>query len=112
MEPIGSFEYYGSLIVFYGKLFLIIGTAIFMFIMAGARKIRSKNLSFVMIGLGINILASPVAFFIGVMATDSPDSTTLDFLKGFLFIQAIPLLLLLLSMMWWFIRRNKKGVQV
>lgn len=112
MEPIGSFEYYGSLIVFYGKLFLIIGTAIFMFIMAGTRKIRDKNLSFVMIGLGINILASPVAFFIGVMATDPPDSTVLDFWKGFLFIQAIPLIILLLSMMWWLIRRNKKEANI
>ena len=35
--------------------------AVFLFIMAGARKIRNKNLSFVLIGLGINILASPVA---------------------------------------------------
>ena len=67
---------------YYGILFLILGIAVFLFIMAGARKIRNKNLSFVLIGLGINILASPVALFIG-MATDSPYSTALDFWKGF-----------------------------
>lgn len=112
MEPIGPFEYYWSLIVFYGKLFLFFGTAIFMFVMAGSRKIRDKNLSFIMIGLGVNILASPVAFFIGVMATDPPDSTVLDFWKGFFFIQAIPLFILLLSMIWWLIRRNKKEANI
>ncbi|MFE6139508.1 hypothetical protein [Bacillus sp. NPDC057893] len=107
-----DFEYYSELILYYGTIFLIIGTAIFVMIKANSPKIKAKNLSFVMIGLGINILASPVAFFIGVMATDPPDSTMLDFWKGFLFIQAIPLLILLLSMMWWLIRRNKKEVNV
>ena len=67
---------------YYGILFLILGIAVFLFIMAGSRKIRNKNLSFVLIGLGINILASPVAFY-RVMATDSPYSTRLDFGKGF-----------------------------
>ncbi|MGE7939933.1 hypothetical protein [Bacillus paramycoides] len=112
MEPIGYFEYYGTLIVFYGILFLIIGTAIFVIIKADSPKIKAKNLSFVMIGLGINILASPLAFFIGGMATDSPDSTELDFWKGFLFIQAIPLLILLLALVWWFIRRKKVKVHM
>ncbi|NUC20489.1 hypothetical protein HUC00_29160 (plasmid) [Bacillus mycoides] len=104
----GSFEVGLSYIIFYGTFFLIIGTAIFMFIKAGSRKIRDKNLSFVMVGLGINILTSPLALFIGTMATDSPRSTMLDFWKGFLFIQAIPLLILLLALVWWFIRRKKK----
>ncbi len=44
-----------------------------------------------MIGLGINILTIPLSFFIGGMATDSPDSTRLDFWKGFFFIQKISL---------------------
>lgn len=61
-----------------------------------------------MIGLGINILASPLALFIGRMATASPHSTRLDFREGFLFIQKRPLIILLLSLVWWFIRRNKK----
>ena len=40
-----SYTWYCSISVYYGW----------------ARKIRNKNLSFVLIGLGINILASPVA---------------------------------------------------
>ncbi|PGO25220.1 hypothetical protein CN984_19500 [Bacillus cereus] len=96
---------------YYGILFLILGIAVFLFIIAGSRKIRNKNLSFVMIGLGINTLTSPVALFIGVMATDSPYSTRLDFWKGFLFIQGIPLFLLLIAFIWWLIRSSKVTVQ-
>lgn len=96
---------------YYGILFLILGIAVFLFIMAGSRKIRNKNLSFVLIGLGINILASPMALFIGGMATDSPYSTALDFWKGFFFIQGIPLFLLLIAFVWWFIRPPKVTVQ-
>jgi len=96
---------------YYGILFLILGIAVFLFIIAGSRKIRNKNLSFVMIGLGINTLTSPVALFIGVMATDSPYSTRLDFWKGFLFIQGIPLFLLLIAFIWWLIRQSKVTVQ-
>ncbi|WP_429716982.1 hypothetical protein [Bacillus rhizoplanae] len=94
-------------IEFYGILFLIFGTAIFVIIKADSPKIKAKNLSFVMIGLGINILASPMAFFIGGMATAPPDSTELDFLKGFLFIQAIPLLILIIGILKWLIDRGK-----
>ncbi|WP_336992669.1 hypothetical protein [Bacillus toyonensis] len=108
----GPFEVGLYYVIFYGTIFLIIGTAIFVMIKADSPKIKANNLSFVMIALGINIFASPVAFFIGVMATDPPDSTMLDFLKGFLFIQAIPFLILLLSMMWWLIRRNKEKVHM
>lgn len=96
---------------YYGILFLIIGIAVFLFIMARSRKIRNKNLSFVLIGLGINILASPVALFIGGMATDSPYSTALDFWKGFFFIQGIPLFLLLIAFVWWFICPPKVTIQ-
>ncbi|HDX9654927.1 TPA: hypothetical protein ROY23_005463 [Bacillus wiedmannii] len=108
----GPFEVGLEYIKFYGTIFLIIGTAIFVMIKAVSPKIKAKNLSFVMIALGINILASPVAFFIGIMATDSPHSTMLDFWKGFLFIEVIPLCILLLALAWWFIRRNKKEVNV
>ncbi|WP_242225383.1 hypothetical protein [Bacillus cereus group sp. BfR-BA-01380] len=97
-------------IKFYGILFLflIFGTGIFLIIKANSPKIREKNLSFVMIGLGINILAIPMAFFVGAMTTDSPDSTELDFWGGFFCVQGIPLLVLLLDLVKWFIRRNKK----
>ncbi|HDR6255199.1 TPA: hypothetical protein QCX17_004832 [Bacillus cereus] len=101
---------------YFGVLFLIIGTALVLFIMASLPKIWSKNLSFVMIGLGINILTIPLSFFIGGMATDSPDSTRLDFWKGFFFIQKIPLFLLsfllFLTVVLWFIRKNKKKVNI
>nr|WP_081625670.1 hypothetical protein [Bacillus sp. 123MFChir2] len=90
-------------IKFYGILFLIFGTGIFVIIKSDLQKIKEKNLSFVMICLGINILAIPTAFFIGGMATAPPDSTELDFWKGFFCIQGIPLLMLLLALVWWFI---------
>ncbi|MDD1371232.1 hypothetical protein PTB13_27145, partial [Bacillus sp. MHSD17] len=96
---------------YYGILFLILGIAVLLFIMAGSRKIRNKNLSFVLIGLGVNILASPMALFIGGMATDSPYSTALDFWKGFFFIQGIPLFLLLIAFIWSLIRPPKITVQ-
>ncbi|MCQ6525082.1 MULTISPECIES: hypothetical protein [Bacillus] len=96
-----------NMMVYYGTLFLILGIAVFLFIMAGSRKIRNKNLSFVLITLGINILGSPMALFIGGMATDSPYSTALDFWKGFFFIQGIPLFLLLIAFVWWLIRPLK-----
>ncbi|MGF9966266.1 hypothetical protein [Bacillus rhizoplanae] len=97
-------------LIFYGILLLILGAAIFVFSKAESQKIKAKNLSFVMVGLGINLLASPLAVFIGGMATDPPDSTALDFWKGFLFIQAIPLLILLVALIWWFIRKSKEKV--
>lgn len=97
--------------VFYGTLFLIIGTAIFVFLKADSPKIKAKNLSFIMVGLGVNLFTSPLAVFIGGMATDPPDSTMLDFWKGFLFIQAIPLLILLVAF-WRFIRKSKEKVHM
>ncbi|MFD0768994.1 hypothetical protein ACFQZ1_08775 [Bacillus sp. CGMCC 1.60114] len=99
------------MVIFYGTLFLIFGTAIFIFLMADSPKIKAKNLSFIMVGLGVNLFTSPMAFFIGGMATDPPDSTILDFWKGFFFIQAIPLLILLVAF-WRFIRKSKEKVHM
>ncbi|MCP8968426.1 hypothetical protein [Ectobacillus ponti] len=96
-------------IVFYGTILLIIGGAIFLFIKADSPKIKAKHLSGVIVGLGLNIFTSPLAFFIGGMATDPPDSTMLDFWKGFLFIQAIPLLILLAFLVMWWIRKSKEN---
>ncbi|MBG9597766.1 hypothetical protein ABE17_12995 [Bacillus mycoides] len=95
---------------FYVTLFLIFGTAIFLFFKSGSPKIKAKNLSLIMICLGINLLTSPMAYFIGGMATAPPDSTALDFLGGFLFIQGIPLLILLAA--FWKFARAKKTKQV
>ncbi|MFE3576437.1 hypothetical protein [Lysinibacillus sp. NPDC059133] len=89
---------------------LILLVAIISFWSAGLPKIISKKLSFVMISLGVNVIVTPLALFIGVMATDSPTSTTNDFWAGFLFIQAIPLLILIIGILKWFIidrRKNK-----
>ncbi|OXB98642.1 hypothetical protein FHE73_13890 [Bacillus thuringiensis] len=69
------------MVSFYVTLFLIFGTAIFLFFLSGSSKIKAKNLSLIMICLRINLLTSPMALFIGVMATDSPYSTTLDFFE-------------------------------
>ncbi|MEH7051222.1 hypothetical protein CN568_14610 [Bacillus pseudomycoides] len=99
-----------SYIEFYGIPFLIIGTGIFVIIKADSPKIKAKNLSFVLICLGINILVIPVDLFTYVMAAISPYSTELDFWKGFLFIQGIPLLILLLALIWWFIRKGKEKI--
>ncbi|HDX9614665.1 TPA: hypothetical protein ROY01_005876 [Bacillus toyonensis] len=99
-----------SYIEFYGIPFLIIGTGIFVIIKADSPKIRSKNLSFVMICLGINILAIPMDLFISMMATVSPYSTELDFWIGIFFTQGIPLLMLLVALIWWFIRKIKEKI--
>ncbi|MES5929867.1 hypothetical protein QCI77_28455 [Bacillus cereus group sp. MG9] len=106
MEPIMKFILH--FVFYFGALFLILGSALVLFIVAALPVIRNKNLSFIMISLGINILAIPVSFFIGGMATASPGSTMLDFWKVFFFIQVLPLPLLLLAMVWWFVRRNKE----
>ncbi|PGV63962.1 hypothetical protein COD94_13875 [Bacillus cereus] len=98
------------MVSFYVTLFLIFGTAIFLFFKSGSPKIKAKNLSLIMVCLGINLLTSPMAFFIGGMATAPPVSTALDFWGGFLFIQGIPLLLLLLA--FWKFTRAKKTKKV
>ncbi|PJO44956.1 hypothetical protein CWD94_04540 [Lysinibacillus xylanilyticus] len=68
---------------------------------AGIPKIKSKKLSFVMISLGLNVIATPLALFMGGMASASPISTTNDFWEGFLFIQGIPLLILIIGILKW-----------
>lgn len=98
--------------IYYVPLFLIFGTAIFFFFLSSSSKIKAKNLSLIMVCLGINLLTIPVALFIGVMATDSPYSTVLDFWGGFLFIQGIPLLILLVALIWWFIRKVKEKIDI
>lgn len=110
--------------IYYVLLFLIFGTAIFLFFLSSSSKIKAKNLSLIIVCLGINLLISPVAFFnyAGVVANYGAyvagDSATapplvihvLYFLGGFLFIQGIPLLILLLA--FWKFTRAKKTKQV
>ncbi|MED0988326.1 hypothetical protein [Bacillus nitratireducens] len=98
------------MVIFYVILFLIFGTAIFLFFLSGTSKIKAKNLSLIMVCLAINLLTIPMAFFIGGMATAPPDSTTLDFFGGFLFIQGIPLLLLLAAFLKFALTKKTKQV--
>ncbi|HFK1438775.1 TPA: hypothetical protein ACGXMF_002109 [Bacillus cereus] len=106
MEPlINAILYF---VFLFGALFLILGTALVLLIAAALPVIWKKNLSFLMISLGINILVIPLSFFIGGMATDSPGSTMHDFWEVFLFIQIFPFPLVLLSLVWWLVRRKKK----
>ncbi|MEH7073633.1 hypothetical protein [Neobacillus drentensis] len=54
------------------------------------------------------VVASPIAFFIGGMATDSADDSDpigLMFLQGFSFIMAYPLFCLLVTITKWFVQR-------
>ncbi|MBI6864485.1 MULTISPECIES: hypothetical protein [Lysinibacillus] len=92
----------------YGVLILVV--AIFLFWSAGLPNIKSKKLTFVMISLGLNVIATPLAFFIGGMATASPTSTMNDFWTGFLIVQGMPLLILIIVILKWIIidrRKNK-----
>jgi hypothetical protein len=96
-----------DVLIINGLPLVIIAIAISLFWAAGLPKIKRKKLSFVMIGLGLNVITTPLALFIAVMATDSPDSTTNNFWAGFLFIQGIPLLILIIGILKWFIDRGK-----
>lgn len=78
----------------YVILALIIGGALFCFYIAG-KKQKNRKQFFFFISLGINLLVLPLSLFIGIMATDSGDSSL--FWDGFLFVQAIPLLILLVG---------------
>ena len=102
MEPlINAILYF---VFLFGALFLILGTALVLLIAAALPVIWKKNLSFLMISLGINILVIPLSFFIG--------STMHDFWEVFLFIQIFPFPLVLLSLVWWLVRRKKEKVHV
>lgn len=70
-------------IIFYAIIAMFILSALFLF--NKARKIINinKKKSFVFISLGVNVTTIPLSLFIGGMATDSPDSTNLNFSKDF-----------------------------
>ncbi|MGE1047908.1 hypothetical protein ACQGSX_18450 [Bacillus sp. GMs2/1] len=110
-------------------LLLINGTALFLFFLSVSPKIKTKNLSSIMVCLGINLITSPAAFLIGGIAdyagvaanygayfagesATAPPlvSRVLYFSGGFLFIQGIPLLILIVAL--WKVARAKKINQV
>jgi hypothetical protein len=79
------------LIIYSVILIGIIGSGIFLIIKGDSK--------FFLICLGVNLIIIPLSLFIGGMATDAPDSDMFDFFKGFLFVQAIPLVLLIISIL-------------
>lgn len=100
----------GYLNQLYVILYFIIGIAVFSFFNSESQKTKDKNLTFIMVSLGVNLCTIPVALFIGVMATDSPYSTVPDFWGGFLFIQGIPLLILIVAFLKFAIAKKTKQV--
>ncbi|MBS9803531.1 hypothetical protein [Bacillus toyonensis] len=100
----------GYLNQLYVILYFIIGIAVFSFFNSDSPKTKDKNLTFIMVSFGVNLVAIPVALFIGVMATDSPYSTEFNFWGGFLFIQGIPLLILLAAFLKFAIAKKTKQV--
>ncbi|CEG32501.1 hypothetical protein ACPOM7_29055 [Peribacillus castrilensis] len=87
---------------YYLLMLVIIVISIGLFWLAGLPKIKTKNLSFIMIGLGFNGFTIPVSSFIGIMAAGAPNSTIFDFLRGLIFIQVIPFLILMIGVLKWF----------
>ncbi|MET3195733.1 hypothetical protein [Bacillus sp. OAE603] len=94
-------------ILFYAipAIFILIGVIL----LKKAEKIEKKNkkLYYVFNNLGINLFAIPMSLFIGGMATDAPDSTMLNFCKGFLVVQGIPLLLLIISILKYILNKEE-----
>lgn len=70
----------------------------------------SMKKSLLLTSLGINLALLPLALFIGIMATDSPNSVPLDFVKGFLFIEGIPIVLFLVSVIRAIIKSNRRTI--
>jgi uncharacterized membrane protein len=80
----------------YGYVFILIAVVIcglFLILKGDSKK------SFFLICSGVNLIIIPLSFIMGVFGTDAPDSDMYDFLKGFLFVQTIPLVLLIYSIL-------------
>lgn len=84
---------------------------LFLKILKDKKTIKHTNsnvsLTGIVVTLILNFCALPISFLIGVMATDSPSSGTLQFVYGFLFIQGLPLLSFLFACLLYFIAKNK-----
>jgi hypothetical protein len=94
--------------LFNGLVLVIIALAIGLFWMSGLPRIKNNKLSFLMCCLGLNVLATPLSIFIGVMATDAPSSTIFNFWMGFLFVQSIPIFILMIGILKWLFDIIKK----
>jgi hypothetical protein len=60
------------------------------------------------LGAGLFALASPIALFIGGMATDDPNGPWWAFWVGFFFIEGIPTLIMLIGLIIIAIIKRKK----
>lgn len=60
--------------------------------------------SAILMTLGVNLIVAPISYIGGTLLAGGPDTTIIDFFKGFLFIQIIPLLFLI----FFVIRRSRK----
>ena len=60
--------------------------------------------SAILITLSVNLIVAPISYIGGTLLAGGPDATIIDFFKGFLFIQIIPLLFLI----FFIIRRSRK----
>ena len=90
----------------YGFVFIAaVISGIALFIKGNARK------SFYLICSGVNLIFIPLSFFIGAFEINAPDSDMFDFIKGFFFGQAIPLVFLIISILRRLLksRRSKKS---
>lgn len=98
-------------------LFLIFGTATFLFIKAGSPKIKNKNISLIMVCLAINILILPISCLVGSFVSYTNEAATeftynnpFYFWKGFFFIQIIPLFVLFVAFLKFVIAKRTKQV--
>lgn len=60
--------------------------------------------SAILITLGVNLIVAPISYIGGTLLAGGPDATIIDFFKGFLTFQLIPLLFLI----FFVIRRSRK----
>lgn len=60
--------------------------------------------SAILIALGVNLIVAPISYIGGTLLAGGPDATIIDFFKGFLTFQLIPLLFLI----FFVIRRSRK----
>lgn len=89
-----------------GIVIIIVVFAIFLLMKAEETRTKNINLSFLYLSLGVNVTVLPFSLFIGGMATDSPDSDIFDFIRGFLFVQTIPIIMLFISILKIFMKKR------
>ena len=90
-------------ILIYSFLIACIAIGVYLIVVSTKRK------QFIWIALAINFFTLPLALFMSIMATDSPDNTMKDSIIAFLFVQLIPIICLIIGLYRLF--RQKKIVR-